>query len=106
MSWQVVGHSKIEDTVCPFCSGHSRRPCERTCVHERPTDQRPGFNNTNFSLGAKFDPRGELKSPGMNELCIIGTLFNNLSFTPRGYHSLLFRKTEGRTVGQHTKGIT
>jgi hypothetical protein len=54
--------------------------------------------------------RGEVCPLGANlaprcELCYLGVLFTP-SFTPRGEHSLMFRRTKGQTEGLHPWGIT
>jgi hypothetical protein len=52
------------------------------------------FNIMSLTPGVKLAPRGELGPK--DELCPLGGMFTTL-FTPRGEHSLLFRRMEGRT---------
>jgi hypothetical protein len=60
--------------------------------------QRPAFDKMGLPLGVKFAPRGEL--------CPLLYVLFTPSFTPRGEHSLIFRRTKGRTEGISPWGIT
>jgi hypothetical protein len=66
---------------------------------------------TSVSPRVNFSPRGGWTlPPGVNfapwgELCPLGGLFTP-SFTPRGAHSLMVRRTKGRTEGLHPWEIT
>jgi hypothetical protein len=53
--------------------------------------------------GVNFTSRGNLGPRG--EICPLGGMFTPL-FTPRGEHSLLFRRMEGRTENFTPSGIT
>jgi hypothetical protein len=54
------------------------------------------FNNIGWTPGVNFSPRVTLAP--MGELCPLKGLFIP-SFTPRGEHSLMFRRTKGQTEG-------
>jgi hypothetical protein len=55
----------------------------------------PGLLGISSPLGVNLGPRGEI--------CPLGGMFTP-SFTPRGQHSLLFRRMEGRTENFTPRG--